>query len=584
MSERLFYLDAAGTGFLAVFHPARPAGAKTAVLLVPPFGWEDIASYRSLRRWAEDLAAHGYPALRIELPRTGDSGGNAAEPATWAAWNAALTTASAWLHAQTGCSTLTGIGVGLGGLLVYESAARGELDDVVLWATPGRGRSAVREMVAFSAWETGRIVEAGAPEPPPLPEGWLAPSGFPLSPETVADLKAVDLKQRALAPSARALLLGRDGVKPDAELAASIEAAGAGLTVADGSGYAAMLTDPDLAHAPRQVFELTRAWLADAPDRPARAGMRGVPAERGELTVAGALERPFRLDWDERSLVGILTMPESGARAPLTAVFLNAGAIRRVGPHRMWTDVARRWARQGIPSLRVDLEGIGDSEGDEDLFNDVAHFHNERFVAQTRAVLDELLARGHGDRFILVGLCSGAYWAFQTAVADERVVSAVMVNPRVLYWDASLQISRELRRTRLLRKPVTWKRVLRGDVSAERWAKMLRWALGIPLRVARRLFVRDLAMPSVEERIAVAFDALQRRGVRARFVFCDGEPLSGELTTDRLLGQGDRWPEVSLTWLPGRDHTLRPLWMHEHAIAALDDAVAAELDSVRAAV
>ena len=90
------------------------------------------------------------------------------------------------------------IGIGLGGLLAYEAAASGAVDDVVLWATPGSGRSFVRELVAFSAHETARIVESGRTEPPPLPEGWLAPGGFLLSPETNADLRSLDLATRPL--------------------------------------------------------------------------------------------------------------------------------------------------------------------------------------------------------------------------------------------------------------------------------------------------------------------------------------------------------------------------------------------------
>ena len=64
MNERFLYLDAGGTPFPAVLH--RPPGpvAPTTVLLVPPFGWEDMASYRARWAWAEDLSAHGYPALR----------------------------------------------------------------------------------------------------------------------------------------------------------------------------------------------------------------------------------------------------------------------------------------------------------------------------------------------------------------------------------------------------------------------------------------------------------------------------------------------------------------------------------------
>jgi hypothetical protein len=303
-----------------------------------------------------------------------------------------------------------------------------------------------------------------------------------------------------------------------------------------------------------------------------------------ELIAGGVRERPFLVAGAQGRLVGTVAEPLDEPTAPLTAVFLNAGAIRRIGPHRMWANAARRWGRKGVTSLRLDLEGIGDSDGDGELFADVAHFHGEQFFDQARAALDALEDAGLGNRFVLVGLCSGAYWAFHAALADDRVVAAVMINPRVLYWDDNLEISRELRRTRLLTKPVIWKRVLRGDVSWARWATFVRWLAGAPLRLVRARRAPERDTPSVDDQIAAAFDRLRDRDLHARFVFCDGEPLFDELTRGDLLDRDDRWPTVSLTRLPGRDHTLRPLWMHEHVVAAMDDALDAELALAGAAV
>jgi pimeloyl-ACP methyl ester carboxylesterase len=586
VTERFLYLAAGEAAFPVVLHEPAAPFAQTAVLLVPPFGWEELASYRSRRAWAEDLCAHGHPVLRLDLPGTGDSGGTAADPGTWARWNSAVTAAARWLRSEARAQTVLAVGIGLGGLLAYEAAAGGDIDDLVLWATPARGRSFVRELVAFSAHETARIVEAGAPPPPPLPAGWLAPSGFLLSPETVAHLSALDLAERPLAPSARVLLLDRDGVKPDPRLSAVVAEAGAEVTVRSGAGYSAMLTDPDQARAPREVFERTRAWLlqAEPRSRPAPRDDDTGPTVSEELIAGGVRERPFLVAGTQGRLVGTVAEPLDEAPAPLTAVFLNAGAIRRIGPHRMWADAARRWGLKGVTSLRLDLEGIGDSDGDGELFADVAHFHGEQFFDQARAALDALEDAGLGNRFILVGLCSGAYWAFHTALADDRVAAAVMINPRVLYWDDNLEISRELRRTRLLTKPVIWKRVLRGDVSWARWATFVRWLAGAPLRLVRARRAPERDTPSVDDQIAAAFDRLRDRDLHARFVFCDGEPLFDELTRGDLLDRDDRWPTVSLTRLPGRDHTLRPLWMHEHVVAAMDDALDAELALAGAAV
>ena len=573
MTVRMFYLGDSEQRFLAAYHEPAEGRSRPAVVLAAPFGWEEIASHRALRDWADYLAAHGHPVFRLDLPGTGDSAGGPRDRDLLGAWYAAVGRAAACARAEAGARTVVGIGIGLGGLLLYEAAARGELDHLVLWAVPSRGRTLVRELSAFAALETARIVESGSPEPPPLPAQTFAPGGFLLAAETIAALSAVDLSSRPLPAETRVLLLDRDGIKPDTALQSALVAGGNDLTVASGNGYSAMLAEPDKARTPLEVFDTVQAWL----DEPPVAGKpAGSPEPAGssasELRLDGLAERPLTVTAPSGRLIGISATP-GGETGPLTAVFLNAGAVRRIGPHRLWVDTARRWARRGIPSLRLDLEGIGDSDGDAEVFANVAEFYEPRFTAQVRAGLDELERQQLGDRFVVVGLCSGSSWAFQTALEDPRIVAAFMINPRILYWDEALDAARDLRRTRLLVKPVIWKRILRGDVSQERFAAFLGWLARTPVRAFARLR-RDHPAPSpTVELVAQAFDRLTAGGTAVRFFFCDGEPLRDELHRDGLTSQPARWPNVTVSLLPGRDHTLRPLWMHEHVDAALDAAI-----------
>ena len=69
-----------------------------------------------------------------------------------------------------------------------------------------------------------------------------------------------------------------------------------------------------------------------------------------------------------KSLVGIAT-PAEGAPAwssPICALILNAGIIHRVGPNRLGVELARLLARRGVPAVRFDLAGIGDSASRSD--------------------------------------------------------------------------------------------------------------------------------------------------------------------------------------------------------------------------
>ena len=71
------YLGLEPCGTLMFLH--EPAGAATdvgtAVLLCPPFGWEEVCCSRSLRGAATLLARAGHPTARLTLPGTGDGAG-----------------------------------------------------------------------------------------------------------------------------------------------------------------------------------------------------------------------------------------------------------------------------------------------------------------------------------------------------------------------------------------------------------------------------------------------------------------------------------------------------------------------------
>ena len=146
----------------AILHlpPADCVRKQTAVLMCPPFGWEEMCSHRSRRAWALMLASLGYPTARLDLPSTGNSGGLPSDPDRLAAWTGAVAGAAAWLRERTGAARIAAIGIGLGGMLAVRALSEGaEIDDLVLWAVPAKGRLLVREMRAYAA-----VVAARRPE------------------------------------------------------------------------------------------------------------------------------------------------------------------------------------------------------------------------------------------------------------------------------------------------------------------------------------------------------------------------------------------------------------------------------------
>lgn len=125
----------------------------------------------------------------------------------------------------------------------------------------------------------------------------------------------------------------------------------------------------------------------------------------------------------DRSMVGILTEAQAPRPELPLLVFLNAGLLHRVGPYRMHVDLGRRLAGAGYRSFRFDLRGRGDSAP---IGSDAAG--EDSAIADIRSALDYLAAQGKGQRFVLLGLCTGADHSHRGAVADERVVGTVMLD------------------------------------------------------------------------------------------------------------------------------------------------------------
>lgn len=123
----------------------------------------------------------------------------------------------------------------------------------------------------------------------------------------------------------------------------------------------------------------------------------------------------------EGNLVGTICVPESGRIASVGKVLFNAGLVHRIGPHRINVRLARRLASAGIPSIRFDLSGQGDSgrragteSFDEQVFRDIA------------SAMDALGRESGASRFSLFGFCSGGVHGYAAAQRDARIAGLLL--------------------------------------------------------------------------------------------------------------------------------------------------------------
>jgi len=120
-------------------------------------------------------------------------------------------------------------------------------------------------------------------------------------------------------------------------------------------------------------------------------------------------------------LVGTVCLPEEGSPANVGMVLFNAGLVHRIGPHRINVRLARKLAASGIPSIRFDLSGQGDSGRragstgfEEQVFQDIA------------SAMDALAGKAGVSRFSLFGFCSGGVHSFAVAQREPRIAGVVL--------------------------------------------------------------------------------------------------------------------------------------------------------------
>src|SRR5262249_22030327 len=157
------------------------------------------------------------------------------------------------------------------------------------------------------------------------------------------------------------------------------------------------------------------------------------PAETHRAATVAApdgtpiVERPALFGENGR-LFGILAAPRlplgEGRRPGI--VLVNSGGAHHVGLNRMYVHMAREWARPGFHTFRMDLGGLGESRPRP------GHEESVLYAPGAGADIEEalqLLRRSHGlERFVLIGLCAGAYAAFHAALRLEPVTGVVLLN------------------------------------------------------------------------------------------------------------------------------------------------------------
>lgn len=540
------------------------APGSRGVVIAGAHGFEDLCSRNFLKLLADRIAAAGCPVMQFDYPGCGNSAGDAMQPGQVEAWVHSIGAAADRLKQETGVHDVILVGFRLGALLAPLAAARRtDVAGLMMLAPPASGRAYVREMTALSRMIDAPLAASGAPD---AFDG-LQVAGFRLPNETLDDLSVLNWQKMSLtgmtAPKAMIFTNGKrpaiEGMPQNA------------IEFSEFDGYNLLMCDPTANQIPMRTLERCAAWVADNAGSPRGNSLATPTFEPQILPGDGYHEEPVVIAGD-LSIRGVLCRPNEGKAAdPL--IFLNAGGVPHVGWARGTVEAARALAAKGIASLRIDLPGLGLSDGPPD--GRVFLYDQRTKLAVMRAV--DWMERAGFSRVGLIGTCSGAFQAFHAARADKRVKKLVMINPLCFSWNSSYALELAVWKTYETSKvafgqshstlnktaPATTSSRLRTGVS-----RLARRSIRRGLEAAKTMLLRLHPLTLLHgSPVAGWMQALSNRGVQILLVTSQGD-LSLEEIARHFGPDGERLEAmrgVARLTLEAADHTLTP----HHARRAL---------------
>lgn len=511
-------------GVAALYTPALPLPeqADAAVLLVSPWGFEDMSVRAFYRVMAENLAARGAASLRFDLPGTGDSA-EIPEAATLDTWLTAVEAAAAELTRLAGVSNIILAGHGLGATLALLAETRiDNLAGVALLAPVVSGRIYAREtalwwkMIAADLGLASGFTETQA----------LTIAGMTM-PEEIAGairkLRESDLGLTRPLPVLAVCRKGRDG---DEALAAKLEQTGAAVTRHPYDGFDALVVNPLISRVPLGVANALAEWVAGVAPK---IKSRRAPDLAPSTSLAGEGYRETGLRFAEGTLVGTLCEPLSKPQgAPVLLVstsYDRASAWANTGAR-----MARALARCGIVTLRFDAAGVADSPPQPNDPQEV--LYSAALDRDVKAALEELRTRT-GRAPVIAGRCSGGYHAFKAGLEEADVAGIAVINSYAFVWDSRKEVSEALNAvarplgdySKRAMNPETFRRILRGEVNLKAAS------FAIISQIAKRLYNRvepmlgNLAAGNrLKSDIRAAFQTFADRNVPVLLAYGDNDP------------------------------------------------------------
>jgi len=455
VERRALYFGPDKTPLFGWLHtPRNKPISKMGMVLCPPLGIDYVNSYPVLRHLANRLAFHGIPVLRFDYSGTGNSSGYDVDPDRVTSWTSDICEARSALTRITGCEQVGLLGVRIGATLAAKVAQDTSLPCLVLWGPVANGRTYMREMRAM------HLTAEGSQSNAPDKYSTIEAGGFIFTPQTASDL--ADLNLEMMRPQARRILLA---ARDDLPVAQSVPEAwsteGVETTQCILPGFSGMLVSPHNSQYKMPIAALVQLeqWLLDTSQSAGLTSADSVKIDnnnivsntaglpnyaqvrhRADSTQATIREQSFYFG-ENNDRFAILSKPPGDANSEAPWVILsNSGALHTAGPNRIYTLLSREIAHAGMHCVRFDFPGVGDSVvAPPAIENGTYQTSNSNEID---SLLNTLQTQYGAKKFILSGLCSGAFAAFHACLdlKQQLIIECLLFNPLTFYWEEGMSL------------------------------------------------------------------------------------------------------------------------------------------------
>jgi len=428
------YIGDSGKEILSWYHETNSETTYTStVVICPPISVEYMNSYRTLRYTADYFAAAGIPALRFDYLGNGSSVEKDKELSYIDSYIYSIRTACEYAKKRSGNENIILLGFRIGALFSAIYNEETPIKSMIIWGGIFNGKKYVRELKALQLTGLSPDVLSDEYE--------IDVAGTLLNKSEADELSRINLINKNTQYE-NILLVNRDDFRKDKKQIKHWLDNNVKIREIETIDFQDIITDPHNSKVPHTTIkEIVNSTIRDISNKKTRKPIYKESKNFVNISYfeSEIIERFVNFGTDNKSF-GIITEPRTVNPKLPVIILPNSGANHHAGPNRLYVNIARELASIGFICFRFDLNSIGDSLSHERLEHDVypALSENEIIACQ------QLLSRRYNtEKFILIGLCSGAYTAFNAAqkIKKNNIAESILINPLTFHWEEGMTLS-----------------------------------------------------------------------------------------------------------------------------------------------